>query len=313
MLLYAGEMGAYDKVEMEYFPLVKAETEVGKKTRRYRGTVDKGNPHGKPHVVQEKERVKEHRKHKAERERRARPPRSPSPFSSSSAHKGRGIRRNVSSGHSSPHMYEGRRSHDYQGRERNLPHSYKSDRDEAYRRGDRMRYPKEHYEGRRGSGAPPPNVHAPRDHRDTRGRSRSPLMDEMKRHGREGREGREYERVPTGGGEGRDVGEGRGREGGYVRERKHVRRQRPLMAESRYVESSSEGSSGEEGGGRRPPREQRVFTLRHEDFQSILEGRGGRREGSGSSSDSSGNSGSAQGEEVGAGDGGRRVDGGEGS
>lgn len=289
-------MSPYEKADMEYFPLVKAETEVGKKSRRYRGVADRG----KSHATQDKERSNEHRKHKSsERERRNRPPRSlsPGPFSSSSAHKSRGIRRNVSSGHTSPRMYEGKRSRDYQSRDqRNLPHNYKSDREDVYRRGERMRHPKEHYhEGRRGSGAPPPDLHAPRAHRDAQGRSRSPLMDEMRRHRREGRE---HERMPMFGG-------GRGREGqGYVHERKQVRRQRPLVAENQYVGTSSEGSSGEEGGGRRPPlREQRVFTLRHEDFQSILEGEGRNREGGGSSTESSEDSGSVQGEEVRGGEG----------
>lgn len=272
-------------MDTEYFPLVKTDAEGGgKKLRRYRGGgSDREKSH---HSGQERERTKEHKKHRSDRPRRARL--SPSP---GSGHKSHEIR---SSGHNSPHMYEGRRSHDegkwshdYQGRERVPAHSYKSDREEGYRRGDRMMHPKGRYEGRRGSGAgaPPTNLHGPRPHRDPH---RSPLVsDDMRRRGREERE---FERIPAGG------SDRRGREGGYAHQKVHIRRERPLMVESHYVESSSEESLAEEG---RQPREERVFTLHPEDFQNLLERERGRGEGdSRSTSDSSEGSGSDQGEEV---------------
>ena len=259
---------------------------VSKKSRKYRGASDREKPR---YSSQERER-KDHKKHRSERQRRVRQHRSPSPVSSGSGHKSRGIRRNVSSGHNSPHMYEGRRSHEYQGRERNSAHSYKPEREReeaGYRRGDHMQHHKEHYEGRRGSGAgvQPTSLHGPRSRREHQGgRSRSPY-DDIRRRGRD-------ERELSGG------GNRRGWEGGYAHQKPHARRERHIVVESQYVESSSEGSSAEEPESR-PPK--RLFTLRHEHIQSLLEGQGdvGGREGdSRSTTDSSDETGSDQGEEV---------------
>lgn len=273
---------------MEYFPLEKGGLEgvASKKSRRYRGVSDREKSR---YSSQERER-KDHKKHRSERERRPRPHRSPSPVSSGSSHKSRGIRRNVSSGHNSPHMYEGRRSHEYQGRERNSAHSYKPEREreEGYRRGEHIQHHKEHYEGRRGSGAnvQPTSLHGPRSRRERHGgRSRSPYDDGRRR-------GRDEERLQS------SSSNWRGREGSYAYQKAHARKERAIAVESQYVESSSEGSSVEEPESR-PPKQ--VFTLHHEHIQSLLEGRGevGGREGdSRSTTDSSDESGSDQGEEV---------------
>ena len=174
--------GEQEKEDLDIFPLAK-EAKVereSKKARRYRGIAESENTRSAPE--------REHRKHKSDKERRRRPV---SPPSSGSTHKSHTRRAGRASGHSSPH-FEGRRSQERRGgsRERDPPlHGYRPDRgDEGYRRSggsrERPRQSKDHLEGRRGSGAPPPDIRvsAPRSYRQ---RSRSPVRGEARRHERE--------------------------------------------------------------------------------------------------------------------------------
>ena len=250
--------------DMDPFPLVKVDSEGSKKSRRYR----MGGDRDVTHSVHDTERTKEHRKHKSGRERRDRPPRSSSPAPNSS-HRSRNMRRNLSAGRNSPHSYEGRRSHDhqvwerdshisphsYEGKrshdqhawERDPLHSYQLDRDEGLRqRGDRARRPRDQYEGKWGSGAPPRNLH--RTHRSAeyahQGRSRSPPW--------------------------KDGGPDRGSKGEsrYVRKQRQARREESPL-DSRHADSSASEDSEEElsGGG---SGRHRVITLRHGDLEGLL-------------------------------------------
>ncbi len=224
--------------------MAKGEKE-SKKLRRYRGTSELE----KAHSATERERSREHRKHRSEKERKKRPVSPPSSAPSHKSHSS-GVRTTGhSSGRNSPHGFEGRRSQEHQRgasweRDRERERGYGPDRDEGYRRSgggssEHSRYPKDHHEGRRGSGAPPPDlrVPTPRSYQDEKHR-RSPL-----RHGRE-----EY------------TGRGRGGHAHRHHSNEPIRRS-PLEAHHRLAPSDlSSGSEEEEEGemvvvGTRPPRQ----------------------------------------------------------
>lgn len=246
--------GNQGKEDLDFFPLAKSEKE-SKKARRYRGAVEPEEIASAP----ERERS---RKHKSEKERKRQlvsPP---------SAHKshGSGARRTGrASGRSSPQAFEGRRSLEHQGpsrererererpreRESPPPHGYQPDRDDGYRRSggsrERSRHAKDHREGRRGNGGPPPNLRVPipRSYQDDvrrqisrSPRSRSPLRErgEPRRRGRE----EEY------------ASRGWSGHAHHHHSNEPVRRSPYEEAHHRHLSSSSGESSEEDTGGHRP-------------------------------------------------------------
>lgn len=187
-------------------------------------------------------------------------------------------------GGGSPHSYEGgKRSHDQQQQQqqhtweqRDPPHSYQLDRDDGFRQrggegGDRERRPRDQYEGRWGSGAPPHTRNPHRTHKSSehaqQSKSRSPAPHNVWKDGEGG--GGSLERGSKG-------------EYRYMRKQRQARRGEESPLDSRHADSASEDSEVEEGeeisgSGRR----RRVITLRHGDLEGLL------RDNSGSSGDSS--------------------------
>lgn len=249
--------------DTEFFPLAKSTSTV--KKRQYR-TPDDLTSYGSV-SSSNRDKYRDRDRHKRKHQQSRSPHPSSSAHSHSSSNKGREIRRNVSSGRSSPMM-----THEGQWRREpswDRDSSYPSERDERYKH--RSRHQRGVEQGRVEAREASRQYQRGRDNRghDSRDRvrSRSPLQREVRREGR-----RDYDHyhLPTGGGGGEERREKRGRahQERWRREHSPLRgSHHPMVSEEEEegeeVDSGSE-TGREKGGGQLSLHTHNVERLIHE-------------------------------------------------